>query len=420
MADNLLLTSNIIVKESLRLLKNNLVMAKNVNRTYEKQFAKVGDTISVKQAYRTRTASGRVLVTQPMVDIKVPFKIEYQEHYGVQYTSEDLTLSIMDFSDRYLKSGMSQLANVIDSSIFSTLKQTFFMSGVPGTRPSKYIDFATASAKQTTYAVPEDGQRKAIVPPMVCALLSDEVTKLFNTKYTDEVYRKGYRGPVSNYDLYETQNIPSHTTGNFSGTPLIAGTIDNGSSITTDGWTASVTGLLKEGDVITIAGVYGINPQGYTTTGMLQEFVVTADVDSTAAGLATINISPSMNDGTATENNSDGDSVSTGAYQNVTALPADNAVITVAGNANTIYEQVFLFHKDALTFAMVDFELPRTAVIAERASDPDTGLSLSLTGAYDITQQTEIFRIDALWGVKAIFPELAMKMFGQALGTVVP
>ena len=410
--NNNLLTDDVIAKEALRLLKNSLVMAKCVYRNYEKTFGKVGDTIRLKLPYRVKSASGRTLVKQPMVDQTIPFKIDYQEHVGLEYSVKDKTLDITQFSERYLKSGMVQIANKIDRSLTMTLKKAFHSSGTPGVRPGAYIDFANAAAKQTTYAVPQDGLRHAVLDPFTCASLSDEVTKLFKEAMVEQAYKVGYRGKVSEYETYESQNLPKHTVGAHGGTPLIAGTIVNGDTITTDGWTSSVTGLLLAGDVITFTGVYGVNPQNYETTGLLQEFVVLQDVDSDGSGLASIQVSPSLNDGTATTTNSNGDTISLGAYQNVTALPADNAPITVMGTASTTYEQNYLFHRDAIALAMIDLELPQSAVIKSRANDPETGLSLLLTAAYDINEQTEIHRIDAVWGADMIYGELALRLWG--------
>ncbi len=418
---NNLLTDDVIAKEALRLLKNNLVMAKCVYRNYEKTFGKVGDTIRLELPFRTKSASGRVLQKQPLVDQTIPFKIDYQEHVGFEITVKSRTLDIKNFSERYLMSGMVQIANKIDRSLALTLKKAFHSSGTPGVRPGKYIDFANAAAKQTTYAVPQDGMRHAVLDPFTCASLSDEVTKLFKESMVEMAYKKGYRGDVSEYKTYETQNLPKHTVGNYNGTPLVNGTIANGNTLTFDGGTASATtGYLKEGDVFTMDGVYGINPQNYETTGLLQEFVVTSDVDTNASGEGTITFSPALNDGTATTTNAEGDTVSLKAYQNVTNVPADNAPITILGTANTVYEQNYLFHKDAIALAMIDLELPQSAVIKSRASDPETGLSLLMTAAYDITEQAEITRIDAVWGADMIYPELALRMWGAATGTVTP
>ena len=412
---NTILTDDIIAKEALRLLKNNLVFAKNVHRSYEASFkGKVGTTISLKLPYRVKSASGRVLVKQPMVDQTIPFKIDRQEHVGLEYTVQDMTLDIKQFSERYLKSGMIQIANKIDRSLALTLKNAFHSSGTPGVRPGKFIDFANAGAKQTTYAVPNDGMRKAVLDPFTCATLSDEVTKLFKESMVETAYKNGYKGMVAGYETYESQNLPKHTVGAYGGTPLVAGTIVNGTTITTDGWSASITGLLLQGDVITFDGVFGVNPQNYETTGLLQEFVVQADVDSTAGGLATIEVFPSLNDGTATTLKAEGDTISLAAYQNVTALPADNAPIVVLGTAGTTYEQNYLYHRDAIALAMIELDLPKSAVIKSRASDPESGLSLSLTGAYDVNEQTEIHRIDAVWGAQMIYADLALRLWGAA------
>jgi len=247
-----------------------------------------------------------------------------------------------------------------------TLKNAFHSSGTPGVRPGAFIDFANAAAKQTTYAVPQDGMRHAVLDPFTCASLSDEVTKLFKESMVEQAYKMGYRGKVSEYETYESQNLPKHTVGNHGGTPLVAGTVVNGDTVGFDGGTASTAGFLKAGDVITFAGVFGVNPQNYETTGLLQEFVVLEDVDTDGAGAGSIKLSPSLNDGTATTTNAAGDTISLKAYQNVTALPADNAPITVLGAANTTYEQNYLFHRDAIALAMIDLELPQSAVVKSR------------------------------------------------------
>tara|TARA_R110000782_G_scaffold64767_8_gene131939 strand:- start:189 stop:1445 length:1257 start_codon:yes stop_codon:yes gene_type:complete len=418
MADqkNNILTNDVIAKKALVLLKNNLVFARLVYRDYEKTFGKVGDTIRLKLPFRTKSASGRTLVKQPLVDQTIPFKINRQEHVGLEYTVKDKTLDIEQFSERCLKSSMIQMANKVDRSIALTLKNAYHTSGTPGVRPGAFIDFANAAAKQSTYAVPDDGMRRAVIDPFTCASLSDEVTKLFKESMVEAAYKKGYKGPVSNYETYESQNLPKHTTGDHGGTPLVAGTITNGNTITTDGWTASKTGLLLVGDVFTMAGVYGVNPQSYETTGILQEFVIQEIANSDAGGLSTLTVSPSMNDGTLTTTNEDGDTVSLGAYQNVSALPADDAPITVLGAANTTYEQNYLFHRDAIALCVVNLELPKSATVKERVYDPESGLSLLLTQSYDINEMSEITRIDIVWGAQLIYPELAMKQWGAISG----
>jgi len=410
--NNVLLTDDVIAKEALRLLKNNLVFAPLVYRNMESTFGKVGDTISIRKPFRTKTASGRTLVKQPLVDQTIPFKIEYQQHFGLEVTVRDRTLSVNDFSERYLKSGMTQLANVVDRSIALQFKKAFFSSNPVGTAINT-DSFLYGAAYQSMVAVPDDGMRRAVVDMLTGAAISSDIKNKFNELMVKDAIQKGYMGPIAGYDMFQSQNVFTHTVGAYGGTPLSnSAIVQTGSSIVTDGWTASVVGLLKAGDVITFAGVNEINPQSYQSTGRLQQFLVTADVTSDVSGNATILISPSINNGTLTTLDAEGNAISTAGYQNVTAGISDNSAITVMGTANATYRQGILFHRDAVGLAVIDLELPQSAVVKSRARDEDSGLSLTLTGAYDVSAQTEVTRIDVVWGTNMIYPELAHRLWG--------
>lgn len=70
--------------------------------------------------------------------------------------------------------------------------------------------------------------------------------------------------------------------GIATGTPVVAGTPAAGSrTLTSGGWTASKTGILKAGDLI-------------KTTASAKVYMVVADCNSDASGLASITIEPSL------------------------------------------------------------------------------------------------------------------------------
>ena len=407
---NVLLTDDIIVREALRLLKNNLVAAPLVHRDLEKRFGKVGDVISLQLPFRTKSASGRQLVKQPMVDKTRPFTIDRQEHVGLEFTMRDRTLSIQQFSERYLKSGIVQIANKIDESIILQARKAFFSSGTPGTALN-VKSFMLAKAYMNKVGVPQDGMRRAILDPLDCAEISDDIKGHFNEGMVKGAIQKGYLGPLSEFDTFESSNMFTHTVGNYAGTPLVNGASQTGDTLVTDGWAAGVADTLNVGDVFTIDGVFEINPQNYNSTGRLQNFVVTETAASDGGGNSSIKISPSINDGTLTTLDADGNNVSLAAYQNVSNAPADNAAITVMGTAGTGYRQNFLFHRDAIALAMIDLELPSSATVKARVRDADSGLSMCMTQAYDINEQTEITRIDAVWGTDLIYGELAHRIW---------
>ncbi|TPE53073.1 P22 phage major capsid protein family protein [Amaricoccus solimangrovi] len=414
--NNILLTDDVIAKEALRLLKNELVGLQLVNRSKERYFdKKLGDTISVEKPYRAKSASGRVLVKQPMVDQTVAMKVDRQQHFGLEFTVNDRTLAIQEFSERYLKSGIVQIAHTVDLSIYQELaKSTFFTNGTPG-NGTTYNEIIDARAFQTLTGHPDDGMTNIVLNTLDAAAHRKALTQVSADTLVTKAIERAYLGQVANYKLFETAQIPTHTVGTASGSPVTNGAGQTGASLATDGWTNSITGILKAGDVITIDGVYSINPQTYQSTGQLQQFVVTADVNSGAStGPATIPISPAINDGTLTDVDAEGNTVSLAAYQNVSAAPGDGATITVVGTGGSTYRQNFLIHKDAVSVAIVDLALPQSAPVKQRVRDEESGLSLAMTAQYDITNYREVYRIDVLWGVKNLYPELTRRILGAS------
>jgi hypothetical protein len=411
---NYFLTDDIILRKFMAVLKSSCVAVKRINRDLESQFqsGKVGDTISIQTPHRAKTASGRVLVKQPMADQKIPFQITEQEHYGLEIPVRDRKLSLQNFSDRYLKSGALQIGNVIERSVLSAIKNgTYFSSGTAGTAISSDT-FTDAAAFMTNVAVPEDGMRTAIIGSLDGATIDKEMKNKYNPDLVKGAIQKGYLNNIADIDVYRSAIVPNHTVGNYTGTPLVNGASQTGASLVTDGWGTSIATLLNVGDVFTIANVYEVHPQSRQSTGRLQRFTVTATASSNGSGQSTISISPAINDGTLTVTNAGGVTVSIAAYQNVTAAPADNAVITVvSGGSGLTYRQGLIFHRDACTLAMVSPELPETAAVKARITDEESGLTLIMTGAYDISEFSEIYRIDAIWGVKLIYPELAHRLF---------
>ena len=72
--------------------------------------------------------------------------------------------------------------------------------------------------------------------------------------------------------------------GVATGTPLVKGASQTGSSLITDGWTASQTGILKAGDYFQLG-----------TSSSSKLYKVLADANSDGSGDATFDIFPSIN-----------------------------------------------------------------------------------------------------------------------------
>ena len=78
---------------------------------------------------------------------------------------------------------------------------------------------------------------------------------------------------------------PARTSaqGALGGTPLVNGATQTGNSLVTDGWSASVTGVMKAGDYL-----------AYNTASSRSLHMVVADANSDGAGNATFTVEPSI------------------------------------------------------------------------------------------------------------------------------
>lgn len=413
MANNLI-TSSIITREMLRIIHNQSAFVGKVDMQYDDQFAqrgaKAGATINIRRPPQFTVRSGAVANLQDVNETTTPLTI--QPEFGIDWAfpDYDLSLSVDDFSERYLKPAGARLATELDFRIASTVyKQIANFSGTPGTVPATAATWLNAGAILDNNAAPRDGDRLAVMTPLANAATVGGMAGLFHAqdRNTQQV-KEGLMKTNLGMDFAMSQNLPVHTVGPLGGTPLVnganqglinSGTTDNPygatTSLVTDGWTAAAAARLSAGDVITVAGVYAVNPETKQSTGVLQNFVVTAAVSSDGSGNATAIISPAI--------------IAGGAYQNVTARPADNAAITVvSGTASTSYAQNILFHKSAITLATVDLEVPRGMDMADRATY--NGVSLRFVRGYDIVNNKRICRFDMMAGYTAQRPEWAVRV----------
>lgn len=402
MADTLL-NIGMITNESLMVLVNELTFTRQVNREYDDQFgragAKIGTTLNVRKPIKSLPTTGQGIQLQDTVETQVPVVLTTQYQRAFTFSSSDLKLKIDRFSDRILKPHVASMANQIDFDGLALYKDVYNAVGTPGTTPSTTGTYLDAHVKLDNEACPQDS-RCLVINPQMMATAVDTVKGLFNPQAQIGDYTR--KGMVAKQflraDWYMDQNVRSHTSGAYGGTPLINGAQSNVSSLTTDGWTASAA-ILKRGDVLTIDNVYAINPQNYSSTGQLRQFVVTADVTADGSGNATIPISPSLV------------SVS-GVSQTVNAAAANNAAINVFGAASTVSPQGLVFHPDAFTFACADLELPDGVDMAERKASKLAGISIRLIRAYDINTDRWPLRMDVLGGWATLRPELACRIAG--------
>lgn len=415
-----ILTPVQVLREALRLLHNNTVFTKNVNKQYSGEFAKsgakIGATANVRLPNKYFVTKSAVLAAQDTTETSVAVTVDTQWQVGLNFSQVELTLSLDDFSKRVLKPAMARLASQIDYDGMGLFANVYNQVGTPGTTPGsgtggtgmlQYTTpniFLNAGAKMDMMATPRDDKRRVCLNPLAMAASVGGLSGLFQDQgKIAEQYTKGVLGTALGFEFAMDQNVNTLTTGGHTGTAtsfVVSGASQTGASLVTRGWTAATADILKAGEIIQLAGVYSVNPENQTSTGELAQFVVTADVDSIAGGYATISISPSIIvAGTGVANGT------------VDASPADGALITcMSGAASTVFPQNLAYHEDAFTLATVDLEMPRGVDMAYR--DSYDGISMLIVRAYDINSSRFPCRVDILGGWKTLRPEMACRIAG--------
>ena len=395
-----------ITQKAMDVLENNLTFTKFVNRQYDDQFresgAKNGDTANIRIPGFYAVRSGAVANPQSYNDT---FKPVVLNQYGVDlaFTTKELRLNVEDgeaFTTNVLNPMIAPLANFIDAQGTALLPQIYQGTGTPGTAPTDLSTFLTAGAILDEAAVPRDDEWSAVVGPRSQSSMINGLKTLFNPQQDlAEQYRNGTMGRIAGgFKWSMDQNIPNQTFGPLGGSPVMNGTTAPGAaSLVTNGWTAAAASRLNLGDIITVAGVFKVNPQSKLSTGQLQQFVVTANVSSDGSGNATIPISPAI--------------ITIGPLQNVTAVPLTGAAITPLSTANQVSPTNVVFHRDAFGLICVDLPKP-DGVECTRVRSKKLNIALRMVKWYNGTQDTELYRLDVLFGWGILRPTLACRVQG--------
>lgn len=410
---NTILTESIIAKEMMVQLENNLVMGANVHTQYKKEFVnprpgaggKPGSSISIRKPVKYRVKDGATLDVVDTLERAHTLTVDSRKHVALNFTTEEYTLSIEEFSARHIKAAAIALANQVDADLCALYAKVYNQVGTPGTTPDSFAEVTPAAQRLDEEAVPTN-DRKIVANPACTWGIAQGISGLYNPKMVSGAVRRGSIGEFAGFgSVWMDQNIKAHTVGyhDTGSTPVVTATIPTEGVVVlnTDGW-ANSTAVLLAGDVITVAGCYAVNPVSGAVLPWLRQFVVLADVTSSGAGLATLSVSPGFVSASAAE--------ALLPYQTVDALPVEDAAVTVVGTESTIYPMNLAFHRDAFALVTCPLVIPRSAAWSERITK--NNISIRGVADYDSTNDLEILRFDILYGVDCIYPELACRLVG--------
>ena len=407
MANNTLLTIDMVTRESLRVLHGTSAFVKTVNKQYDPAFArsgaKIGDTLRVRLPAQYTVSTSAVMDVQDTVEQSVSLPITQRAVVSMNFTSKEMALDLDDFSDTIIKPAMSVLAAHIDYTCLSMTLDVANSVGTPGTTPASINVWSDAMAKLDDSLAPRDGNRFVLASPTAMAKTMQGEKGLFNPSGAiADQYRNGMMYDAIGARWMMDQNLRNLTTGTNTNRTT---TCDLAASVTTGDTTLSIDGLsgatvtITEGEVFTIAACYDVNAETKQSLTNLKQFVVTATSTGSGSAITNLPISPTIY-GSAS-----------GGLQNVSVLPSSGDDLVFYGTTTaTVYPQNLVYHRDAFTFATADLPMPRAAQMASR--QVMDGISMRIWQGDDIINDSFPIRCDVLYGFVATRPQLACRVWG--------
>ena len=394
---NALLTINMITREAIRLFKNSNAFLMQINRQYDDQFArtgaKIGTALRIRLPNDYTVTTGPALQVQDTAEQSVGITVATQKHVDVGFTSIDRSMSLDDVSERVIAPMVNNLAGAIAADVMSGVEggvsNLVFNGAISALTTPVAATFLSAGAVLNANSAPM-GDRKVVQSPYTEAKVVAGLAGLYNpVSDISKQYRTGHMGLALGFEWMMDQTTLVHTAGSAA-TATVSGASQSGSTLVI----SALSGTLVAGDIITIAGVNGVNRVTKQDTGQLQQFVVTANV---ANGATSIPIYPAIVPPVS------GNAVQ---FQTVTASPANSATVTNIVGASVSYRKNFVFTPEAVTMVTADLYMPEAGVIESTRMQADSIAMRFLSDYLPGTDQA-VSRLDVLYGYKYIRPEWA-------------
>ncbi len=360
-------------QESLIQLEKALGMAGRVHRGHDKAPQQKGSVIAIRKP-GSFTAQDAPSDPQDVDAGEVQVRLDNWKEVKFALTDKELSATGEAIIDDHIRPAAVALADAIDQSLCGLYAEVPWHHDVAAT--AGVTDIVAVRRRMFDNLVPL--RDPAMLHWMVDGdIEADLLSQAAFTQWqgSGEVGARaqvsGALGQRFGFNFFANQNVATHTPGTLSATSaaLQGAHAKGATSVTLDAGT--LTGTLKRGDTFVI-------------NGHAQRYAVTAD--ATASGNAvTASITPAL----ARDH-------------------ADNAAVTVSLDEHSAS---LAFHRNAFALAMAPLSELGNQLGAKVATvaDPVTGLALRSRLFYDGNNSKVFVALDALWGVKTLDPNLAVR-----------
>ncbi len=392
---NQFLNTNWVSMKILRLLINTLEVTEYFNRDWERDFNKEfapGASISVKFPQKFTVTDGMGYTPQAINRLSTPINLDQWLQIGFEWDDYEAAVKLerseAELTENYFQPAAEAMAQEWDSRAAKFAYQNASnVVGVLGTDPTSVSTYYQARQIMMEEACPP-GERSMNISSSMMATLGANITSVFNPP--DEItkmWKKGAIGTLARFSFYESNSLYSHTAGTWASSVTVTGAGQSGGSLIITGTTGDT---LKAGDKFSILNVNRVNPMTRRIAGKAaaRSFTVTQDYTLTA-GPDTIQILPAIY-GPGSQ------------YQNVDALPANGAALTLwpgTSSPNGKVGTVGLgLSKFAFAFVGAKLFVPQSVEKAGMAFDSRTQMGVRKVKAWDPVRSMQVNRMDSLGG----------------------
>ena len=373
-----------ILSGSVVSLRSNAPIPMLVNQGYSLQPSQKGSAITVPiptaQTASAVTNSNAFPSNSDTTDSAVTVNLDKWYHTKFHLNDQELTQIDAEggFVPMQASEAIKSLVAQAESDLFAEYTGVYGAGGTAGTTPfDSNADAWLEGARQklNEQLAPMSNRRVVLDPSAEGKAMGLEAFQSAAWRGDGSPIREGEIGRVLGADFYMNQNVPTHTRGTLTGSPLVNDASYTVGETTVDIDAGSLTGTVVVGDVFTVAGD-------------TQQYTVTANATAATNAIAGMAFTPASK-----------------------VAWADDAAITFVAS-HTVN---LAFHRDAFAFAsapLADSAID-TAELGQPQSiirDPVSGLVIRLTAARQFMQTT--FYFDMLYGVKLVRPELAARILG--------
>lgn len=331
--------------------------------------------------------------------------LEWSEYYESLY---------MDEMEQMLKPAASQLVIQLETNLNEYMVKNLGLTyGTLGTLVDAWSDVAGCGAMLDSLGVP-GGDRYYIANPFVQQLLATALQGVSNpsSSKVDTAFEESKFGKkIGGLQCMTAGSLYSWTNGTCAD---LAGALNASPDVTyvtaKDTMTQSIalkslsaSGVIAAGSTIEYTGIYYVNPRtGLPVRGVSGALVpfrqtVVTGVTLNGSGVGSITVTPAAI------------YESGGAYNNVTAAPVEDTVVTILGASATAYQPSLFYHKDAIALATIKLQ---KLYATDSIFTTEDGMSVRMSKYSDGDKNIQKIRFDILPAFGVLNPMFGGKSFG--------